>query len=249
MTVKIKGFREQPLLNPPGEDSFPGWLRILPEDERTFRNVIEHNRRQSPNDGWLEVIVKMRSLGVDVKPTSGELDLVNKMVARGRSGRKKGVVYEYPGIALAYHLRLAKSLGLPAEPTLDDVKYMNRGLKAARRKGNGGVLARMHDDMREAGVRVAVPASDVRLMEAAASESRRKGEASKLMSLLYHMRRLGLGGKPSEEDVLLIRGEMEHQRNFPWDGLPKALEHARAVMGEEAPQEAVQLPPLKTFRR
>jgi hypothetical protein len=245
--MKLKDFRGQPLLNPPGEGG--SLMRMSPEDEAAIMKKLKAGRRQ--RDGLTVAMIHSALARMGITEPVKDADLDAMWSHLGESRRLLGG--EGSGWAVARMHVWLRQLGAAAEVTAEDRRIIRKRLREERANGGKGSrdLAGMLYLMKQLGMRENVTAADRQIMVAQLRRAREgpgTDVGGDLAQLHHFMRQLGLQEQVTEGDVEAIRKSLQEDRKR---GSGLGIAHMLSLMREVIPPRAEEcpMPPLKRFGR
>lgn len=243
MTVKLAGFRMQPLLNPPGTFRFQA-----PEFTQDDRLVVEENLAGCRKDGYgigaARILRSMAELGHAVPAADGDAGLYSESAGQYRERKE--------GFSLAGLLADLRHVGLAGKPSQDDASLMLSTLDSLRSTKNPGYnIAQMHRWLLELGVDAEVTVKDRKAMAGQLASDRAKGYGRGILLLHYNMRSIGVETELKPDDWRLMSAEPERAR-LGGRGIEVAEGHVwlrRILQLERQGDDSIPLPPLRRFAR
>ncbi len=243
MTVRLAGFRMQPLMNPPGSFRFQA-LEFTQDDQLAVEENLAGCRKDGYGIGAAKILRCMAEMGHEAPKAEGD----GRMFAECTGGyRSRG-----EGFPLAGMLADLKHVGLAGKPSADDARLMLSALDSLRSTKNPGYnIAQMHRWLAELGVDAEAAGKDRKAMAGQLASDRAKGYGRGILLLHYNMRSVGVETELSQEDWRLMSAEPEKAR-LGGRGIELAEDHnwlRRILQLERQGDDAIPLPPLRRFAR
>jgi len=239
MAAKIKHLQPQPLLNPPGEDGLPPWLRIGPRERDMIEGLLEKYRES--DDGYITAQFYHHARLIGFQPEISERNR-KAMYDRLKWARDTRTAWQLGDM----HVYM-RGLGLQTDASADD-PILLQDEEEAKKAGTWLWAASMRQKRMSLGLALGPAQDDAKFM----ADSFRDVSLASDERLRFHdvLKRLGVLLKVTDADAMALRSYIERERGGDRaDKLAEAHYLARSLLElKPAEDKQPELPPLRRFR-
>ncbi len=231
MKVRITGFKEPPLLSAPKRLEYD-WMRPTEKDAELLSRGLD----EADSHTLARLLHSLHALGLQYDERHV------KTVVASIPGDRRG---QNPvGLLTKYYC--LEEMGRPQKIPEEDAEAMRRHVFSD--PDGFQAIVRYHQ-MAALGQPVALDDETRRVFPEVVGHARADGNGMMLARAMYHLKGLGLEAKPTAEDLILFRDDIErHRMAGSRDFLSSMLLYVNGLMPgrEDVRQESV--PPLKRFK-